>query len=161
MKSPADIDCSKAYQIALAPYWPFRPGRTPDRRRVPDPSSSSRQMGEPPHTGWRRKESDSQDLRCKRYCSLPWSISHRVSSYFRDCLNAKLTVRYVYAPFGGLIMRHVQTLIAGYQGPNIKAAKSAESAKLGPRTTAESQHAIKAGRLKGQLFACRSIFLSC
>jgi hypothetical protein len=53
-------------------------------------------------------------------------------------------------------MRYVQTVVAGYQGPNIKVAKSAESAKLGPRTTAESQHDIKAGRLKGQLFACES-----
>ena len=53
-------------------------------------------------------------------------------------------------------MRYIHTVIGGYQGPNIKVAKSAESAKLGPRTTAESQHEIKAGRLKGQLFACRS-----
>lgn len=52
-------------------------------------------------------------------------------------------------------MRYVQTTIGGYQGPNIKVAKSAESAKLGPRTTGESQHDIKAGRLKGQLFACK------
>lgn len=56
-------------------------------------------------------------------------------------------------------MRYIQTALSVYQGPSVKIAKSAEAAKLGPRTTAETQHDIKAGRLKGQLFACESTHL--
>lgn len=93
-----------------------------------------------------------------------WHIS--VSSLLRElhphisrpeCGKRNLTsVRYVYVPFGGFIMRYVQKSMTSYQGPNIKIAKSAESAKLGPRSSASVQHDIKAGRLKGQLFACES-----
>lgn len=51
-------------------------------------------------------------------------------------------------------MRYVHKTLYNYQGPNVKVAQSAETAKLGPRSSAEVQHDIKAGRLKGQLFAC-------
>jgi anoctamin-10 len=40
------------------------------------------------------------------------------------------------------------------EGESIKFAQSAEKAGLGPRTSGEQQKSIKAGRLKGQMFAC-------
>ena len=68
-------------------------------------------------------------------------------------------IRFVYVPFGSFIMRYVQTTLSLYQGDS-HMAKAAGDVKLGPRSTATTQHAIKAGRLKGQLFACTSFFLS-
>lgn len=51
-------------------------------------------------------------------------------------------------------MTHVQQRLAGYQGDKVKIANSAEKAGVGPRTSGSKQHEVKAGRLKGQLFAC-------
>lgn len=51
-------------------------------------------------------------------------------------------------------MNYVQQHLYKYQGGNVKLASTPEKAGLGPRTNAEKQHSIKAGRLKGQLFAC-------
>jgi hypothetical protein len=65
----------------------------------------------------------------------------------------KLTIRYVYAPFGQFIMSAVQIRLTNYQGEKVKIATSAEKAGLGPRTSGAKQHSLKAGRLKGQLFA--------
>jgi hypothetical protein len=65
----------------------------------------------------------------------------------------ELTESYVYAPFGQFIMANVQTRLAGHSGEKIKIASSAEKTGLGPRTSGSKQHSIKAGRLKGQLFA--------
>lgn len=50
-------------------------------------------------------------------------------------------------------MAAVQTRLTGYQGEKIKIASSAEKTGLGPRTSGAKQHSLKAGRLKGQLFA--------
>ena len=47
-------------------------------------------------------------------------------------------------------MANLQQRLAG--SPHV--AISAEKAGLGPQTSGEQQHGIKAGRLKGQLFAC-------
>lgn len=53
-------------------------------------------------------------------------------------------------------MQTVQNKLSGssYEGENVKFAKTPEKAGLGPKTTGNKQKAIKAGRLKGQLFAC-------
>lgn len=50
-------------------------------------------------------------------------------------------------------MANVQTRLSGYSGEKVKVAGSAEKTGLGPRTSGAKQHSIKAGRLKGQLFA--------
>jgi hypothetical protein len=64
-------------------------------------------------------------------------------------------IRFVYVPFGSFIMRYVQSTLALYQGStHTHLTKGAADVKLGPRSTASTQHSIKAGRLKGQLFAC-------
>ena len=65
---------------------------------------------------------------------------------------------YVYVPFGPYIMAHVQQRLtrSGYEGDNVQFAKTPEKAGLGPRMSGEKQKSIKAGRLKGQLFACES-----
>ncbi|ORY26484.1 calcium-activated chloride channel-domain-containing protein [Naematelia encephala] len=60
---------------------------------------------------------------------------------------------YVYVPFGPFIMAHVQSLMAKHGGENVEVHASAEKAGLGPATSGEKQRGIKAGRLKGQLFA--------
>jgi len=62
-------------------------------------------------------------------------------------------------PFGPYIMAHVQRRLtrSGYEGDNVKFAKTPEKAGLGPKTSGEKQKSIKAGRLKGQLFACESV----
>lgn len=60
---------------------------------------------------------------------------------------------YVYVPFGPFIMQYVQQRLSGYSGEKIQFAESAEKAKLGPKTSGEKQHSIKAGRLKGQMYA--------
>ena len=61
--------------------------------------------------------------------------------------------RYVYVPFGPFIMANVQAYLARFSGHSSTIAESAEKAGLGPRTGGAKQHAVKAGRLKGQLFA--------
>jgi len=69
----------------------------------------------------------------------------------------RLTPSFVYVPFGSHIMGYVQSTLALYQGTGgnrAHLAKATEDLKLGPRSTASTQHTIKAGRLKGQLFAC-------
>ena len=43
------------------------------------------------------------------------------------------------------------------EGKSIKFAQNAEKAGLGPRTSGEQQKSIKAGRLKGQMFACELV----
>ena len=54
-------------------------------------------------------------------------------------------------------MGYVQSTLVSYQsGRSTHLAKAAGDVKLGPRSTATTQHSIKAGRLKGQLFACTS-----
>jgi anoctamin-10 len=53
-------------------------------------------------------------------------------------------------------MNSVQKRLLGYQGGNVQVASSPEKAGLGPQTDGSKQHSIKAGRLKGQLFACES-----
>lgn len=54
-------------------------------------------------------------------------------------------------------MAHIQRRLthSGVEGEKVKFAKTAEKAGLGPKTTGHEQKSIKAGRLKGQLFACR------
>lgn len=54
-------------------------------------------------------------------------------------------------------MAHVQKRLtkSGVEGENIQFAKTPEKAGLGPRTSGHEQKSIKAGRLKGQLFACK------
>jgi hypothetical protein len=59
---------------------------------------------------------------------------------------------YVYVPFGPFIMANVQSRLVQYTGGE-PVADSAEKTGLGPRTSGAKQHAVKAGRLKGQLFA--------
>jgi hypothetical protein len=55
-------------------------------------------------------------------------------------------------------MGYVQSTLVSYQsGKSTHLAKAAGDVKLGPRSTATTQHSIKAGRLKGQLFACMSL----
>ena len=55
-------------------------------------------------------------------------------------------------------MGYVQSTLVSYQsGGSTHLAKAAGDVKLGPRSTASTQHSIKAGRLKGQLFACMSL----
>ena len=56
-------------------------------------------------------------------------------------------------------MTYVQSSLVNYQGGK-HMAKAASDIKLGPRSTATTQHGIKAGRLKGQLFACKLGFTS-
>ena len=65
-------------------------------------------------------------------------------------------MRYVYVPFGPFMMAYIQRTMAGYTSPSskVEVAASAEKAGLGPRTSASSARGIKAGRLKGQVFAC-------
>ncbi|KAK4684084.1 anoctamin-10, partial [Tremellales sp. Uapishka_1] len=60
---------------------------------------------------------------------------------------------FVYVPFGSVIMGQVQSHMSTYQGRHVNIASSPEKAGLGPRTSGERQRGIKAGRLKGQLFA--------
>ena len=50
-------------------------------------------------------------------------------------------------------MGYIQTSLYQYQGGNIQLSSTPEKAGLGPRMEAGKQHQIKAGRLKGQLFA--------
>lgn len=50
-------------------------------------------------------------------------------------------------------MANIQQRLARYSGHGSEIAQSAEKAGLGPRTEGAKQHAVKAGRLKGQLFA--------
>ncbi|EIW72964.1 hypothetical protein TREMEDRAFT_26589 [Tremella mesenterica DSM 1558] len=57
---------------------------------------------------------------------------------------------FVYVPFGPFIMNYVQGRMTHTSTP---VASTPEQAGLGPRTSGEKQHAIKADRLKGQLFA--------
>ncbi|WRT63222.1 uncharacterized protein IL334_000125 [Kwoniella shivajii] len=58
---------------------------------------------------------------------------------------------YVYVPFGSFIMAHVQHRLT--KQSTISVADTPEKAGLGPRTSGKEQKSIKAGRLKGQLFA--------
>ncbi|KAL7420471.1 hypothetical protein Q5752_004421 [Cryptotrichosporon argae] len=58
---------------------------------------------------------------------------------------------YVYVPFGPQIMSYVQQRMASTG--QVKVAETPEKAGLGPRSESAHQHRIKAGRLKGQLFA--------
>nr|XP_019014019.1 uncharacterized protein I206_00096 [Kwoniella pini CBS 10737]OCF52800.1 hypothetical protein I206_00096 [Kwoniella pini CBS 10737] len=58
---------------------------------------------------------------------------------------------YVYVPFGSFIMANVQHRLTKQDTINI--ASTPEKAGLGPRTSGKEQKGIKAGRLKGQLFA--------
>lgn len=51
-------------------------------------------------------------------------------------------------------MTNVQKRLSGYEGGNVHVKASAEKAGLGPKTSGQKQRGIKAGRLKGQLFAC-------
>ncbi|WVR03117.1 hypothetical protein IAU60_000107 [Kwoniella sp. DSM 27419] len=57
---------------------------------------------------------------------------------------------YVYVPFGSLIMARVHQDLTHSE---VRVSESPEKAGLGPRTSASKQKSIKAGRLKGQLFA--------
>jgi hypothetical protein len=63
-------------------------------------------------------------------------------------------------------MNNVQTKLVTYQdslgqlGERLRFAPTPEKAGLGPRTNAVKQRAIKADRLKGQLFACKSMLLT-
>ncbi|WVQ94169.1 hypothetical protein IAU59_001247 [Kwoniella sp. CBS 9459] len=58
---------------------------------------------------------------------------------------------YIYVPFGSVIMAHVHKRLT--KQDTIRVAGTPEKAGLGPRTSAHEQKGIKAGRLKGQLFA--------
>ena len=62
---------------------------------------------------------------------------------------------YVYVPFGPFIMNRVQQQLSTYQGGSVRISTTAEKAGLGPKTSGAKQRGIKAGRLKGQLFACK------
>ncbi len=53
-------------------------------------------------------------------------------------------------------MTRVHQQLSAYQGGSVQVSGSAEKAGLGPKTSGEKQRGIKAGRLKGQLFACES-----
>ncbi|WWC90176.1 uncharacterized protein L201_005109 [Kwoniella dendrophila CBS 6074] len=58
---------------------------------------------------------------------------------------------YIYVPFGSFIMARVQNRLTKQDTINV--AGTPEKAGLGPRTSGKEQKGIKAGRLKGQLFA--------
>ncbi|KAK8844765.1 hypothetical protein IAR55_006615 [Kwoniella newhampshirensis] len=58
---------------------------------------------------------------------------------------------YVYVPFGSFIMAHVQQRMT--KQDTVQVVGSPEKAGLGPMTSGQKQKSIKAGRLKGQLFA--------
>ncbi|WWD22681.1 hypothetical protein CI109_107174 [Kwoniella shandongensis] len=58
---------------------------------------------------------------------------------------------YIYVPFGSFIMAHVQQKMTNQD--TVRVASTPEKAGLGPRTSGHEQKGIKAGRLKGQLFA--------
>ena len=51
-------------------------------------------------------------------------------------------------------MTRIQQGMSGYQGESVRISGSAEKTGLGISTSGEKQRGIKAGRLKGQLFAC-------
>ena len=50
-------------------------------------------------------------------------------------------------------MSYVQQRLAKHEGGNIAISSTPEKAGLGPKTDGAKQRGIKAGRLKGQLFA--------
>ncbi|OCF60137.1 hypothetical protein L486_02817 [Kwoniella mangroviensis CBS 10435] len=58
---------------------------------------------------------------------------------------------YIYVPFGSFIMARVQHKLTKQE--TISVSDTPEKAGLGPRTSGKEQKGIKAGRLKGQLFA--------
>ncbi|WWC97550.1 hypothetical protein V866_004434 [Kwoniella sp. B9012] len=58
---------------------------------------------------------------------------------------------YIYVPFGSFIMARVQHKLTKQE--TISVSDTPEIAGLGPRTSGKEQKGIKAGRLKGQLFA--------
>ncbi|WVW81287.1 hypothetical protein I302_103278 [Kwoniella bestiolae CBS 10118] len=58
---------------------------------------------------------------------------------------------YVYVPFGSFIMARVQHRLTKQE--TVSVSDTPEKAGLGPRTSGKQQKGIKAGRLKGQLFA--------
>ncbi|WWC57606.1 uncharacterized protein I303_100138 [Kwoniella dejecticola CBS 10117] len=64
---------------------------------------------------------------------------------------------YIYVPFGSFIMANVQHRLTKQDTMNV--ASTPEKAGLGPRTSGKEQKGIKAGRLKGQLFAFINAFL--
>lgn len=69
-------------------------------------------------------------------------------------MNNQLTCsrRYVYVPFGELIMSYFSNIV--HQQHTVPAT-SAEGAGLGPKTDISHRTGIKGDRLVNQLFACR------